>query len=393
MDRKIILFLIIVLITQNLRSQDNKVLDAKFSPLSNIIALKVGDNKNSNIRLYFKDTNELSPKLISDSLKEIIVRDFEFSPEGDKIALLLISHMVTDLFLYNIKSGELSRCTGSDELRKYNINLTYKTNLNWVDNQSIIFLSKHSGLVQQYIYNTTNNIFEVNGSSTGTESFLTYSRKNRESYYVAIIDNKEPSVYRRKLGSTVNIEISKDGYNHVYPKLSDNENYLFYSIMPDNIPCIYDLNESKLIKTELPKSRVRIISFSEKDTTIVYTVYNKNTDLPYNKTDLFKYNYMTQEKQLVSKDIFSVSVSHDGSTLLYTKLSKITAKSPTQFEYKFKDIQLYFPENKANDSNFSDYGFAKDWSRDNKTVLFANENKLVIFNTETNDKKTIKIED
>jgi hypothetical protein len=102
---------------------------------------------------------------------------------------------------------------------------------------------------------------------------------------------------------------------------------------------------------------------------------------------------MTQEKQLVSKDIFSVSVSHDGSTLLYTKLSKITAKSPTQFEYKFKDIQLYFPENKANDSNFSDYGFAKDWSRDNKTVLFANENKLVIFNTETNDKKTIKIED
>lgn len=391
MTKKIILFLVILSMTQNSKSQNLGILNAKFSPLSNIIALTVGDNRNSNLRLYFVDKNELSQRLIPDSLKETAVSELRFSPEGDKIALILRTQMITDLYLYNIQNGKLKRCTNSNELRNYNIDLGNKTSLYWINNQSFIFLSKHNGLMQQYIYNTSNNTFEANGISTGNEYFLTYSRKNQESYYIAIINNKEPSVYRRKLGSSVNIEVSKDGYNHIYPELSNNENFLYYSIMPDNIPCIYDLNESKLIKTKLPKSNVHIISYSEKDTTIVYTLWNSNTDLSDTKTDLFKYNYLTQKKQLVSKDILEVSASPDGTKLLYTKIPKLTLKSPNEFEYKFEGIQIFLPENKGHSSKFAEYGFAKDWSSDNKFVVFVNDNKLVLLNIDTNDKKTIQI--
>jgi len=76
MAKKIILFLIIVSMTQNSKSQNLNILDAKFSPLSNTIALTVGDDKNSNLRLYFADKNELSQNIFQDSLKKTIVREF-----------------------------------------------------------------------------------------------------------------------------------------------------------------------------------------------------------------------------------------------------------------------------------------------------------------------------
>ena len=60
MAKKLILFLFFVLVTQNFKSQNVNILDAKFSPTSNIIALIVGDNRNTDIRLYFSEKNELS---------------------------------------------------------------------------------------------------------------------------------------------------------------------------------------------------------------------------------------------------------------------------------------------------------------------------------------------
>jgi len=390
MAKKIILFLIIVSMTQNSKSQNLNILDAKFSPLSNIIALTVGDDKNSNLRLYFSEKNELTGNIFRDSLNRTTVGEFEFSPDGDKIALLLTTNtFITDLFLYDIKKAELTRCTNSVGLK--NIDFAYKSWLNWCDNQSVIFVSKHTGLAQQYIYNFTNNTFVPNGSSTGNEYLLSYSRKNQESYYIAIINNREPSIFRRKLGSSVNSEISKDGSNHDRFLLSSNENYLFYSIM-DASPCMYDLNESKFIKTKLPKSYVSIINCAEKDTNIVYSYFPNASDESFPKTDLYQYNYLTQKKRLISKGFSSVSSSPDGSKFLYTKISKLTSTDPTQMSYKFEDIQIFLPDNNGIVSNLSDYGFAKDWSSDNKTVVFANKNKLVILNTETHYKKLIQIE-
>lgn len=226
MTKRFILFLLFVSVIQNFKSQSYHILDAKISPVSNTIALQVGDDKTSDLRLYFSEKDELTQNIFSDSLNRTAVREFKFSPQGDKIALLLTTNMITDLYIYVIETKELIRCTNSNEL-KGNSDFAYKNSLNWCDDQSVLFLSKHMGKSQQYIFNFTNKTFEANSISTGNEYSLTYSPKNQESYYTASINNKEPSVYKRKLGSSVNIEISKDGNNHMTPFLSDQNNYLY----------------------------------------------------------------------------------------------------------------------------------------------------------------------
>jgi len=394
MAKKLILLLFFVSLIQYFKSQNHNILQAKISPVSNIIALTVGDDKNSNLRLYFTENNELTLNLIADSLKKMTVREFEFSPQGDKIALLLTTNMITDLYLYNIENKKLIRCTNSNDL-KDNSDLAYKNSLNWCDEQSVLFLSKHSGMSQQYIYNFTKKTFEANGISNGNEYFLTYSRRNLESYYIAGLNNKEPSVYRRKFGSSVNLEISKDGNNHMTTLLSDHNNYLFYSVMPDISPCIYDFNSSKLIKTKLPTSNIHIMGWAEKDTSIVYTYSHFGTNEDFPVTDLFTYNYLNRKKRLISTEIeptFGVICSPDCSKIIYSKTTKIKSISLNEKKYKFDDIQTVMFDTKGINKNFSYYGVAEDWSADNKTVVFAMGNKIVLLNIETDKEKTILIE-
>jgi Tol biopolymer transport system component len=357
--------------------------------------LTVGDNKNSDLRLYFSEKDELSQNIISDSLKKTTVREFEFSPEGDKIALLLTTNMITDLFLYNIEDSKLTRCTNSIDLKNYNTDFAYKNSLNWCDNESVIFLSKHSGLAQQYIFNFSNKTFEANGNSKGNEYFLTYSRKNQESYFIVGINDREPSVYRRKRGSSINSEISKDRNNHMKTILSDNNNYLFYSVMPEISPYIYDLNSSKLLKTKLPKLNVHVIGWVEKDTNIIYTFSHYETDENFPQNDLFSYNYLTQKKRLISNEIeptLGVLCSPDGSRIIYSKTSNPKSVSQNQKKYKLEDIQTFVSDNKGINKNYPYYGFPKDWSNDNKIVVFVNENKLLLLNIETGKEKSILIE-
>jgi len=393
MTKKLILFLFFVPLTQHFKAQNHNILQAKISPVSNIIALTVGDDNKSSLRLYFSEKNELTQNLIVDSLNKTTVREFEFSPQGDKIALLLTTNMITDLYLYSIENKKLSRCTNSNDL-KDNSDLAYKNSLNWCDEQSVLFLSKHSGMSQQYIFNFSNLTFQPNGISNGNEYSLTYSRKNQESYYTAGINNKEPSVYKRKLGSTNNVELSKDGNNHMTPFLSDYNNYLFYNIMPFISPCIYDLNSSKLVKTKLPKSNIRIIGWAEKDTSIVFLYSHFETDENFSITDLFSYNYLTQKKRLISTEIeptFGVICSPDCSKIIYAKASKPSI-SPNEKKYKLENIQTVIFDNKGLNKSFLYYGVAKDWNADNKTVVFVNNNKLVLLNTETGNEKSILIE-
>ena len=393
MTKKLILFLFFVPLTQHFKAQNHNILQAKISPVSNIIALTVGDDNKSSLRLYFSEKNELTQNLIVDSLNKTTVREFEFSPQGDKIALLLTTDMITDLYLYTIENKKLIRCTNSNDL-KDNSDLAYKNSLNWCDDQSVLFLSKHSGKSQQYVFNFYKKTFEANGISNGNEYSLTYSQKNQESYYTAGINNKEPSVYKRKLGSSVNVEISKDGNNHMTPFLSDRNNYLLYYVLPQISPCIYDLNSSKLAKTKLPKSNIHIIGWAEKDTSIVYIFSHFGTDENFPVTYLFSYNYLNQKKRLISNEIeptFGVICSPDCSKIIYSKASKPSI-SPNEKKYKLDNIQTVMFDNKGIYTNFSYYGVAEDWSADNKTVVFAIENKLVLLNTETGKEKSILIE-
>jgi hypothetical protein len=391
----ILFFLFFALSIQSFSAQNRNILDAKYSPTSNVIAFTVGDNKSSGIKLYFPENDKLSKNLISDSLQNTTISEFEFSPQGDKIALLVTIDMITDLFLYTIENETLARCTNSSDLKNHNLSLAYKNSISWCDNQRVIFTSRHLGLVQQYIFNFTNNTLEANGRSEGNEYFFTYSPKNKESYYVASINNREPSVYKRKLGSSINTEISKDMNNHMTTMLSDEHNYLFYHIMPEISPRIYDLRSLKLLKNKLPKSNVHIIKCVEKDTTIIYSLSRFDSNESFPTKDLLSYNYITGKNQLISKNIepgLGVACSPDGTKIIYTKASKKDLINPTQQNYKLDNLQTIVSDKNGHAKNFSYCGAVKDWNIDNKTVVFANGNRLVVLNILDGNQKSILME-
>lgn len=391
MNTRTLLLFLFVFITQCFKSQNHNILDAKFSPNSNIIALIVGDDKKSDLMLYFTKTNGFSGKLLGDSLNNSTVSEFKFSPDGGKVALLVTKEMITDLFLYNIENGEITQCTGSQELKKYDVGLAYKNSLNWIDNNRVMFISKHLGLVQQYIFNFSNNKFEANGTSKGNEYFMTYSRKNQESYYIASINNREPSVYRRKLGSLENIEISKDGLNHMLTILSDENNYLFYTVLPEISPRIYDLRTSKLMKTKLPNSNVRIVGWSEKDTTFYYTYAQFKNNTSYPSTGLFSYNYLTKKDQKILNEIesnFELVSAPDGSGIIFST-SEVIELDPNK--HKIAGLKTFIYSLNGTIKEFPFCGIAKDWSSNTNSVVFVYGSELTLLNPFDGIKKTIRL--
>ncbi|MDP4116703.1 MAG: hypothetical protein Q8903_11245 [Bacteroidota bacterium] len=391
--KKLLLFLLFICSVQFSISQPSKISKAKFSPLGDIIAYTDGSDRNSNLNLYLMNHDELIKRIIPDSLHNLIVREFEFSPKGDVIAMLLTTKMITDLYVYMIKAKKIIRCTNSSELK--NSDLGYKSWLQWCDNQSVIFLSKHSGISQQYIFDFSDMTLKSNGSSKGNEYFLTYSQKSQESYYIAVINNREPSVYRRKRASSINTEISKDGKNHITPILSDKNNFLFYSVMPEISPCIFDLNNSKFIKTKLPKLNVKIVGWSESDSSLACIYSHYDSEENFAKTDFMTYNYFSHKKQIISKEIepaLGILCSPDGTKFVFSKSISPYTVTQNVKKYNTESIQTFISDKKGVILNYPLCGIANDWSNDNKTVLFTDGNNLVLLNVETGKLKSILTE-
>lgn len=178
--------------------------------------------------------------------------------------------------------------------------------------------------------------------------------------------------------------------------LSNNDNFLFYSIMPTISPIIYDLQNSKVIKTKLPKSNVNIVGWSEKDTTVFYTFSHYEGDDNFPIKGLFSYNYLNQKKQLISNEIetnLGVLCSSDATKIIYSRALKNELTSPTERKYNFKDIQTFIYDHKGGlTSNFSCYGVVRDWSNDDTTLAFTNGNKLVLLNIVNGKEKSIEVE-
>jgi hypothetical protein len=178
--------------------------------------------------------------------------------------------------------------------------------------------------------------------------------------------------------------------------LSDNHNYLFYHVVPEISPRIYDLKSCKLLKTKLPKSNVHVIECIEKDTTIIYTFSRFYADESFPPTDLLLYNYITRKNQLISKNIepnFGVACSPDCSKIIYTKASKKDLVNPNQQNYKRDDMQTFIFDKNGHTKIFSFCGAVKYWNIDNKTVVFADGNRLVLLNILDGNQKSILLED
>lgn len=192
----------------------------------------------------------LSSPVVSGQISEI--RSAKLSMDRQSIAFICFLGSVQDMFVYNIETDSLRRLTTSESL---NFDEQYKTSPNWLDSSNIIFLSKHTGRVQQYVLDIQRGNLSSYSTSEGNEYSLCYSSQNTESYYASSVKGKEPAVYRRGLISYEPKRITNKNINYALPQLSlDNKLLVFYE-MPIGNPLIYSINEDVMLKTKLPKEK------------------------------------------------------------------------------------------------------------------------------------------
>jgi Tol biopolymer transport system component len=314
------------------------------------------------------------------------IREGKISPNKNLIAFIGSSKSYeNDILLYDLSRDTLSRITYSMDL---NYGLRYKTNLNWIDNEKILFLSKQNGRIQQYILDLSKSTLEPNGSSSFDEYFLNYSPQNEETYYISSINGKEPAVYRRKLFSDNVIKITKGNENYSVLALSPNSEYLSYRRMPmDNNTIVYSLKENQKLKCSLPHKEVAILAWSPLCDKFIYQ-HIINMDNSSSKLYLKEYDITSK----TSKTIHSfIGKKYTSGAFRFVTPYTGSLWFPCKDKYLFSFLdKLYIVDTDTQEKKeYTIAGKPIDWVEECVSVLFIHESKAFIFNIETEQIKEI----
>ena len=225
------------------------------------------------------------------------VGEGQVSPDGNFVAFICYMGHVQDIFLYDLQKDTLSQITNSSVL---DFDSQYKTSLNWIDNQRILFLSKYGGLSQQYIVNVFTKTMEPNGTSSSNEYLLEYSSVNQESYYISSHKGMEPAVFSRKLHDSRERKVSKGNMNCTSITVSPNGELLTYKEMPFGKTVLISLRDNKIIKTKVPTKNTFVYAWSPSCDRFIYryTYFTGETS----ESELRLYNIITKTSEIIMKD-------------------------------------------------------------------------------------------
>ncbi|WP_153802536.1 hypothetical protein [Paludibacter jiangxiensis] len=303
------------------------------------------------------------------------IRDGQFSPNGDKIAFIAFLGSVEDIFIYHLKNDSVSRETNSSDL---NIGLQYKTSINWINNNQILFLSKQNGLSQQYILDIDKHTLTTNGASQSNEYLLEFDRTSQTSYYISSINGREPAVLTRKLGENKVANISKQNYNFTSPKISQDGNYIAYKQMPLGTPYIYSIKDKKQIKLKLPDKNTTITSWSPDSKYFLFThsTFTGTSNFPKASLHIFDLSQGKDSILIENVDLILSSIWSSSNSLLgYSFLNKFVL-----FDNKIKTTKYY-----------NIIGRAVDWSKDCNLVLFIQNKDLILLDLKNDETKKITL--
>ena len=225
------------------------------------------------------------------------VGEGQVSPDGNFVAFICYMGHVQDIFLYDLQKDTLSQITNSSVL---DFDSQYKTSLNWIDNQRILFLSKYGGLSQQYIVNVFTKTMEPNVTSSSNEYLLEYSSVNQESYYISSHKGMEPAVFSRKLHDSRERKVSKGNMNCTSITVSPNGELLTYKEMPFGKTVLISLRDNKIIKTKVPTKNTFVYAWSPSCDRFIYryTYFTGETS----ESELRLYNIITKTSEIIMKD-------------------------------------------------------------------------------------------
>lgn len=311
----------------------------------------------------------LSSPLINAQITKI--RSAKLSTKRNSVGFICFMESVQDIFVYNIEADSLRRLTTSESL---NFDEQYKTSLNWIDDSNIIFLSKHTGQVQQYILDIQRGNLSSHSTSEGDEYSLCYSPKSKETYYVSSVRGKEPAIFRRGLISYEPKSITSKNINYGFPQLSlDNRLLAFYE-MPIGNPLIYSIESDKFLNLKLPKKNVRILSWTVDSNKFIY----KHTKFIYGEptTSLHLYDLTTHKSSTLMKnanDLYSAILMTEGTKYMYS-----TSKKSYLVDINSKNVEEHEVK-----------GDLDSWIIDNTSLLIIANDKAFIYDIQNRKKKSI----
>lgn len=276
-----------------------------------------------------------------------------------------------DIFIYDIKKDTLWQITNSTEL---SFDSQYKINLNWIDNNKILFLSKHSGVVQQYIYDLNSNSISNNSCFSSHEYFLYYSNINEETYYVASRNDNEPAVFRKKLYNQKEKKISKGNKNNIITSISPNGEYLAYREMPQGKPILLSLKGNKIIELKLPKNNVTIDCWSSNGENFIYNYSYINDNKV--KRQMYIYDISTHSNKIVEDDLNFFS-------------GCIWAPCSDTYFYSVQNLSYLVNAKTGDKIKYNINGNPTAWIESCKSILFIQDSRAFILNLESKDVKIV----
>lgn len=291
------------------------------------------------------------------------VGDCKVSPDGKMIAFICYMGMQQDIFLYSLQRDTLIQLTHSANL---DFDAQYKKSLNWLDDHRILFLSKHNGLVQQYILDILTNTLKTNGSSASHEYWLKYSGVNDEVYYISSRRGSQPAVFRKKMNAEKEMKVSKGNINCILSSISPNGEYLTYKEMPFGKTVLVSLKDNKIIKSKLPAKNTNVLAWAPSSEEFIYT-HGTFVDDDVVKIELVLYNIVTQVSETIVKDVDYIS-------------GCVWAPSKDKYLYTLLE-KSYLVDHKSKETKEYDvFGSPKIWLRDEKSILFVQDARAYIFN-------------
>lgn len=309
---------------------------------------------------------------MSATAQQPLITEAAVSPTGDKLAFIMDDGVKMDVLLYSFDTDTVKRITDSDDSPA---SLAIKSSLSWIDNTHILFLSKHQGLLQQYIIDVPLMSMSENGSSSLSEFDLNYSEYDGGTYYLQFAPQGGNAIFFRKLGESQSTMVFSERSTYSLLKVSPDGRYASVQVSPDMNTVIIDIAESKKVRTKLPSSNAILLAWAPDGNRFLYS--EARFDYGGNVTE-YLYIYDLEKKS-------NFGLGRDSSKFIVGAIW-----SPGSKMMYVRGTTCHVCDGEGNElRSFEIEGRPLCWMPDRKTAVCTNGEEIFLLDTGDGTQKTI----
>lgn len=200
---------------------------------------------------------------------QLIVTEARLAPDGNRLAFIIDDGERNEILCYDFRTESIERVTDSQQLISQ---LAVKGDLHWIDSDNLLFISKHTGIFQQFVINLDDLSMTPNGASLSSEYYLCFNDKLRETFYIQIISGDETAIMRRPLGSSQARRVDA-GARALYKSLSVSPDgrYVAVQVEPEMYLSLMSAETGEVLKDKLPNENTIMWAWAPDGNGLLYS--------------------------------------------------------------------------------------------------------------------------